>query len=92
MPEGAKAIGWKWVYKTERDSTGNIKCYKTRLVAKGFSKKEGIEYHMTFSLVSKKDSLRIIMELVAHFYLESHQMEVETTFLNRDLEEEVYMS
>jgi hypothetical protein len=31
------------------------------------------------------------MALIAHFDLELHQMDVKTTFLNEDLEEEVYM-
>jgi len=44
-----------------------------------------------FSLVSKKDSLCVIMALVAHFDLELQQMDVKMTFLNGDLEEEVYM-
>ena len=44
-----------------------------------------------FSLVSKKDSLHIILALVAHFDLELQQMDVKTTFLNGELEEEVYM-
>ncbi|PKI41924.1 hypothetical protein CRG98_037674 [Punica granatum] len=72
LPEGAVAIGCKWVYKTKRDASGNV-------------------YHETFSPVSKKDSLRIIMALVAHMDLELHQMDVKTAFLNGDLDEEVYM-
>ena len=39
-----------------------------------------------------KDSLRIIMAIVAHFDFELHQMDVETTFLNGDSVEDVYMS
>ena len=31
------------------------------------------------------------MALVAHFDMELYQMDVKTTFLNGDLEEEVYM-
>ena len=42
--------------------------------------------------MSTKDSLRIIMAIVAHFDLEFHQMDVRTDFLNGDLVEDVYMS
>jgi transposase InsO family protein len=91
LPNGAKSIGCKWVFKTKKDSLGNIERYKARLVAKGFTQKEGIDYTETFSPVSKKDSLHVIMALVAHFDLELQQMDVKTTFLNGDLEEEVYM-
>jgi len=31
------------------------------------------------------------MTLVAHYDLELHQMHVKTTFLNKDLEEDIYM-
>ncbi|KAK9089019.1 hypothetical protein Scep_028101 [Stephania cephalantha] len=91
LPEGAKQVGCKWVFKTKRDSHGNIERYKARLVAIGYNQKDGIDYKETFSPVSKKDSLRIIMALVAHYNLELHQMDVKTAFLNGDLEEEVYM-
>ena len=62
-----------------------------RLIAKGFTLKEGIDYIETFSSVSKKDSLHIILALVAHFDLQLQKMEVKTAFLNGDLEEKVYM-
>ncbi|RVW67331.1 Retrovirus-related Pol polyprotein from transposon TNT 1-94 [Vitis vinifera] len=91
LPNGAKAIGCKWVFKTKKDSLGNIERYKERLVAKGFTQNEGIDYKKTFSPVSKKDSLRVIMTLVAHFDLELQQIDVKMTFLNGNLEEEVYM-
>jgi hypothetical protein len=60
-------------------------------VAKGFTQRECIDYTETFSPVSCNDSLRIIMTLVAHYDLELHQMDVKTTFLNKDLLENVYM-
>jgi len=91
LPKGSKRVGWKWVFKTKRDSKGNIERYKARLAAKGYTQKDDIGYKETFSPISKKDSLRIVMTLVAHYDLELHQMDVKTAFLNGDLEEEVYM-
>ena len=72
MLEGTKSIGCKWIFKTKRDSKGNVERYKARLVVKGFTQKEGINYKEPFSPVSLKDSFRIIMAFVVHFNLELH--------------------
>ncbi|KAJ9562492.1 hypothetical protein OSB04_007652 [Centaurea solstitialis] len=92
FPKFAKVVGNKWVFKTKLDQNGNVERYKARLVAKGFTQKEGVDYKETFSPVSRKESLRIVLALVAHFDLELHQMDVKTAFLNGDLYEDVYMS
>ena len=91
LPSDVKIIRCKWVFKTKKDSSGNIERCKSRIIAKWFTQKEGIDYIERFSHVSKKDSLRIILALVAHFDLELQQMDVKITFLNGDLEEEVYI-
>ena len=91
LPYGVKTVGCKWVFKTKKHSQGNIERHKTRLVAKGFTQREGIDYTETFSPVSRKYSLQVIMALVAHFDLELHQMNVKMAFLNGELEEKVYM-
>lgn len=75
----------------DRDLNGNVERYKTKLVAKGFTQKDGIDYKKTFSLVSRKDSLRIINDLIAHYDLDLYQMDVKIAFLNRDLEEKIYI-
>ncbi|CAL1361871.1 unnamed protein product [Linum trigynum] len=91
LPEGCKRVGNRWVWKTKHDSNGNIERHRARLVAKGFTQKSGVDYKETFSPVSKKDSLRIVMAMVAHYNLELHQMDVKTAFLNGNLDEAVYM-
>ena len=96
LPEGCKRDECKWIFKIKRDSKGNIELYKAKLIAKGFTQKGGIDYKKTFSLVSKNDSFRIIMALVAHYDFELYQIDVKTidvktTILNGNLEEEIYM-
>ena len=92
IPNGAKRVGGKWVYKTNYDSKGNVERFKARLVAKGFTQREGISYNETFSPMSSKDSFGVVMALVEHFDLELHQMDVKTAFLNGELNEDVYMT
>jgi hypothetical protein len=62
-----------------------IERFKARLVAKGFTERKGINYTKTFSHVSKKDSLIIIMRLVAHYDLELYQIDVKIALLNDHL-------
>ena len=61
-----------WVFKTKHDSNGQIERYKARLMVKGYSQREGIDFKETFSPMSTKDSFRVIMAIVAHFDLELH--------------------
>ena len=61
-------------------------------MAKGYSQQEGIDFKETFSPVSTKYFLCIIMAIMAHFDLDLHHMDVRKTFLTGDLVEDVYMS
>ena len=46
----------------------------------------------TFSSVIRITSIRLLIAIVAIFYLKIHQMDVKSAFLNGDLEEEIYMN
>jgi Reverse transcriptase (RNA-dependent DNA polymerase) len=89
--EGCKAIGNKWVLNIKRLADGSINRYKTRLVAKGYTQQEGINYEETFSHVVIFTSIRLILAIIASLDLELHQMDVKTAFLNGNLEEEIYI-
>ena len=60
------------MFMTKHNAKGRVEIYKARLVAKGYSQRKGIDFKETFSLVSTKDSILIIMTIVAHFDLELH--------------------
>src|SRR5712672_2421580 len=86
LPPGRKTIKSKWVFKLKADG-----CYRTHLVAKGFTQIPGIDYDETFSPVARFESLRLLLALAALEDWEIQQMDVKSVFLNGVLDEEIYM-
>lgn len=91
LPKDKRPIGTKWIFRIKRDSQHNITKYKARLVALGCHQKPGTDYEEIYASVVGKTSLRIFLAAVNTMNLELHQMDVETAFLNAQLEEEVYL-
>jgi len=91
LPAGRKPIGSKWVFKKKMNVEGKVEKYKARLVAKGYSQVPGIDFGDIFSPVAKVTSIRLLLSVAAAFDFEIEQMDVKTTFLHGDLEEEIYM-
>jgi hypothetical protein len=60
-------------------------------VARGFSQVEGIDYEETFARVAQYISIRMIIVLDASMGWKLHYLNVKTTFINGDIEEEVYI-
>ena len=90
LPPGHTPIGSRWVFTIKPGVQGSPPRYKTRLVAKGFSQRHGIEYEETFSPVVKYDTLRVILSFVAANDLEMSQLDVKTAFLYCQLDGEIY--
>jgi hypothetical protein len=91
LPFGCKPIGCKWVFKKKLRPDGTIDKYKARLVAKGYTQKEGEDFFDTYSPVARMTTIRVLLSLAASYGLIVHQMDVKTTFLNGELDKEIYM-
>lgn len=86
-----RVVTSKWVLKKKHHADGSLDRYKGRVVARGFTQVEGIDYSETFAPVAKFQSIRAILALAAAHNLELHQMDVKTAFLHGELDETVYM-
>ncbi|GKE09556.1 zinc finger, CCHC-type containing protein [Tanacetum coccineum] len=71
---------------------GNALKYKARLVAKGFVQKKGVNFDEVFAPVARLDTVRLILALATQNGWVVHHLDVKPTFLNGDLEEEVYVT
>ena len=93
LPEGARAIPCKWVFRIKETQDGKIERFKARVVIKGFSQRYGLDYKETFSPVARLATIRSILSVAANEGLFLGQFDVTTAFLYGFLEEDydIYM-
>mgnify|MGYP002775250692 FL=1 len=90
-PKNRKVISSKWVLKVKTDANGNPIRFKARVVARGFTQVQGIDFKETFAPTLRISPVRLVWGITAALNLELHHLDVETAFLHGDLEEEIYM-
>jgi hypothetical protein len=91
LPLGRNAISNKWVFKVKAKLDVSVDRFKERLVAQGFSQRAWVEYSETFSPVVKLSTIRTVLAIAAKRNMHMHSADIETAFLNGDLQDEIYM-
>jgi hypothetical protein len=86
----------KWVFRTKRDADGNIIGYRARIVARGFTQQDGIDFNAddTFAPVVKMASARMLLGMAARNGWLVHQLDVKSAYLYGKLQDDetIYMA
>ncbi|KAH9089450.1 hypothetical protein LEN26_019152 [Aphanomyces euteiches] len=91
LPPGRKPIGCRWLFTKKYSADGSLLRYKARLVAQGFTQVAGIDYTDIFAPVIRTSSIRFLLSLAALQSMHICHMDVQTAFLNGNLQETLYM-
>lgn len=91
LPDGKHTVGLKWVYKSKYDANGKLVKKKARIVVKGYSQKEGVDFIGAFAPVARMETVRVLLAMGAQKGWPIYQLDVKSAFLNGDLKEEVYV-
>jgi hypothetical protein len=84
-------VGTNWVFRNKQNEHGVVTRNKDRLVAKGYSQVEGLDFDETYALVARLESIRILIAYATYHGFKLYQMDMKSAFLNGPIKEEVYV-
>jgi hypothetical protein len=84
-------ISTKWVFRNKQDEHGVVTSNKVRLVAKGYSQVEGLDFDETYAPVARLESIHILLAYATYHGFKLYQMDVKSAFLNGPIKEYVYV-
>nr|GFA56661.1 integrase, catalytic region, zinc finger, CCHC-type, peptidase aspartic, catalytic [Tanacetum cinerariifolium] len=85
-------INLKWLWKNKRDEENIVIRNKSRLVAKGYAQKEGVDFEEKFAPVARLEAVRFFIAYAAHKSFTVYQTNVKKAFLYGPMKEEVYVN
>ena len=90
-PKDIKPFGYRWIFVQKCNEQNEIMQYKARLVAQGFSQRHGIDYKETYSAIMDANTFNYLIYLAVSEGLDMLLMDVDTTYLYRSIDTNVYM-
>ncbi|KAI0994848.1 hypothetical protein K3495_g13334 [Podosphaera aphanis] len=91
FPRNRKPMKCKWVFKKKFLANGDVDKSKARCTAKGFTQRQGIDYHETFAPTPRPETGRIMLVIAHHLRWHRRQGDVPTAFLNPNLDIDLFM-
>nr|GEY82062.1 hypothetical protein [Tanacetum cinerariifolium] len=89
---GIRPIGIKWVLKNKKYKRGIVIRNKSRLVARGHTQEEGIDYKEVFAPVARIEAIRLFLAYASFMGFTVYQMDVKSAFLYSTIDKEVYVT
>ncbi|CAI5950083.1 unnamed protein product [Closterium sp. NIES-65] len=89
-PPVANIVSGMWIFRVKRPP-GSPPVFKARYIARGFSKRQGVDFFQTFSPTPKMTTLRVLLHVAAQRHYELHSLDFSTAFLQGSLHEEIWL-
>jgi hypothetical protein len=71
-------VGTKWVFRNKQDEHGVVTRNKARLVDKGYSQVEGLDFGETYTPVARLESIRILLAYATYHGFKFYQMDMKS--------------
>jgi hypothetical protein len=84
-------VGTKWGFRNKQDEHEVVTRNKAQLVEKGYSQVKGLDFDETFALIASLESIHMLPGYATQHGFNLYQMDVNSTFLNGPIKEEVYV-
>ncbi|KAH9155646.1 hypothetical protein AeRB84_002409 [Aphanomyces euteiches] len=86
-----RTLDTTWVFRRKIDKDGRVVKYKARLVIRGYMQVEGVDYGETYAPVARMTGIRLVLSIAAARGYQIFQYDVDTAFLNADVDSLIYI-
>lgn len=90
-PQNKKVLSNRWVFKTKVNQKGEVVKFKARLVVRGHTQREGVDYEETFAPITRYETIRTLLAASVNEEMHIHQMDVVSAYTQDKLSDEIYM-
>nr|GEU76895.1 hypothetical protein [Tanacetum cinerariifolium] len=82
-PLYTNVINMKWLWKNKRDEENTVNRNKSRLLAKGYTQKEGVDFEESFAPVVRLEAVRLYIAYAAHKSFTVYKMDVKIAWSSK---------